>query len=161
NSSIALGGANTITFTGRGILSSPGAGDIKLGAPDNSTVVAQFLLTQNGSGSNIAGQNWTIIGSLSTGTATDGDIIIQTGVKNGVSGSGAATATTAITIKGETQNVQLNGITTDATHTDSTVCQDTTTHGLYFGSGTAGICLGTSSKSSKVPGSIVPIAASL
>jgi hypothetical protein len=37
------------------------------------------------------------------------------------------------------------GITTDATHTDSTVCQDTTTHQFYFGSGAAGICLGTSS----------------
>lgn len=37
------------------------------------------------------------------------------------------------------------GITTDATHTDATVCEDTTTHQFYFGSGTAGICLGTSS----------------
>ena len=40
------------------------------------------------------------------------------------------------------QLVTLPAITTDATHTDTTVCQDTTTHGLYFGSGTAGICLG-------------------
>lgn len=39
-----------------------------------------------------------------------------------------------------------SGITTDATHTDSTVCQDTTTHQFYTGSGTIGICLGTSSK---------------
>lgn len=37
------------------------------------------------------------------------------------------------------------GITTDATHTDATVCEDTTTHSFYSGSGTAGICLGTSS----------------
>ena len=37
------------------------------------------------------------------------------------------------------------GITTDATHTDTTVCQDTTTHEYLFGSGAAGICLGTSS----------------
>lgn len=37
------------------------------------------------------------------------------------------------------------GITTDATHTDATVCEDTTTHQFYFGSGAAGICLGTSS----------------
>lgn len=41
--------------------------------------------------------------------------------------------------------VQLPNITTDATHTDATVCEDTTSHALYFGSGTAGICLGTSS----------------
>jgi hypothetical protein len=37
------------------------------------------------------------------------------------------------------------GITSDATHTDSTVCQDTTTHQFYAGSGTIGICLDTSS----------------
>jgi hypothetical protein len=39
----------------------------------------------------------------------------------------------------------MPGMTTDATHTDATVCIDTSTRGLYFGSGTAGICLGTSS----------------
>lgn len=38
-----------------------------------------------------------------------------------------------------------SGITSDATHTDSTICQDTSTHQLYSGSGTLGICLGTSS----------------
>ena len=41
--------------------------------------------------------------------------------------------------------MQLNAITSDATHTDATVCEDTTSHALYAGSGTAGICLGTSS----------------
>lgn len=38
------------------------------------------------------------------------------------------------------------GITTDATHTDTTVCQDTTSHIFYAGSGAVGICLGTSSR---------------
>ncbi len=37
------------------------------------------------------------------------------------------------------------GITTDSGHTTSTICQDTTTHQYYFGSGAAGICAGTSS----------------
>jgi Chaperone of endosialidase len=36
-------------------------------------------------------------------------------------------------------------ISSDATHTDTSVCQDTTSHALYSGSGTVGICLGTSS----------------
>jgi hypothetical protein len=48
----------------------------------------------------------------------------------------ALTASTTIT---------NTGITTDATHTDTSVCQDTTSHSFYFGSGTIGICLGTSS----------------
>ena len=41
--------------------------------------------------------------------------------------------------------ITLSDIGSDATHTDSTVCQDTTTHSLYAGSGTLGVCLGTSS----------------
>lgn len=40
--------------------------------------------------------------------------------------------------------VTLNGLATDATHTDRTVCQDATSKTLFFGSGVAGICLGTS-----------------
>jgi hypothetical protein len=49
--------------------------------------------------------------------ATDGDIIFQTGVKNGTNGATAATPTTALTIKGETQEaihagpVRLKGYT--------------------------------------------------
>lgn len=43
------------------------------------------------------------------------------------------------------QIIQLTAITTDSAHTDATLCEDTTTHGIYFGSGTLGICLGTSS----------------
>jgi hypothetical protein len=41
--------------------------------------------------------------------------------------------------------VLLPSITADTAHTDATVCEDTTTHSLYSGSGTIGICLGTSS----------------
>lgn len=41
--------------------------------------------------------------------------------------------------------VAIPFLATDATHTDSSVCQDTTTHALYSGSGTLGVCLGTSS----------------
>ena len=83
-------------------------------------------------------------GSTSTGSGTAGDIIFRTG------GTGAASTTqnaqvTALTIKGATQLVQLTAITSDATHTDATVCEDTTTHALFSGSGTLGVCLGTSS----------------
>lgn len=35
-------------------------------------------------------------------------------------------------------------ITADTAHTDTAVCQDTTTHGFYSGTGTLGVCLGTS-----------------
>jgi len=57
-------------------------------------------------------------------------------------GTGLNTGTLNITAGGALIHT---GITTDATHTDATVCEDTTSHQYYFGSGTAGICLGTSS----------------
>jgi hypothetical protein len=61
------------------------------------------------------------------------------------SGSGAQTQTTAMTISGA-QLVSLPAISTDSGQTaTATVCEDTTTHALYFGSGAAGICKGTSS----------------
>lgn len=68
---------------------------------------------------------------------------------NGVSGDvslvgGAGVVNLYVTGAANT-SAFLPSITTDSTHTDAAVCEDTTTHGLYFGSGTAGICLGTSS----------------
>lgn len=41
--------------------------------------------------------------------------------------------------------ISLPKIASDTAHTDASVCEDTTTHALYSGSGTLGICLGTSS----------------
>jgi hypothetical protein len=52
-----------------------------------------------------------------------------------------------------------SGITTDATHTDATVCEDTTTHQFYFGSGALGVCLGTSGAQFKRD--IIPMQAGL
>lgn len=49
---------------------------------------------------------------------------------------------TNITVSGSITN---SGITSDAGLTDATVCEDTTNHKLFAGSGTLGICLGTSS----------------
>lgn len=61
-----------------------------------------------------------------------------------------AGATTALSIDGSQNatlaaNLTITNLATDATHTDRTVCQDTTSKTLFFGSGAAGICLGTSS----------------
>lgn len=68
---------------------------------------------------------------------------------NGVSGSvsitGGAGVVNLVATGAANTSIFLPSITTDATHTDSSLCQDTTTHGVYFGSGTVGICLGTSS----------------
>ena len=84
------------------LLSRGGVANVQFGAANAASPVAQTLSFQGGTGTNTASVNTTIIGSLGTGTGTNGDIILQTGVKT-TTGSTQATATTALTIKGETQ----------------------------------------------------------
>lgn len=89
-------------------LTSPGTASVQLGASDAAVAVAQTLRVQSVVAGTAAtnGANWTLIGSLPTGTGTSGDIIFQTGVKTG-SGTTQGTATTALTIKGETQAITI------------------------------------------------------
>lgn len=101
-----------------------------------------------GSGTDNVGGSVTVASGLSTGAGTNPDLIFQTGVKI-ASGTGFGTATTGLLIKGETQQVQLPRITSDAALTDTTVCQDTTNHTLFSGSGALGVCLGTSGRQFK------------
>lgn len=63
------------------------------------------------------------------------------------SGSTSQAGVLVLATAGDTVPVPLlnTGIVTDATKTDTAVCQDSTSHQFYFGSGTLGICLGTSS----------------
>lgn len=60
-------------------------------------------------------------------------------------GSGTPSTGAFTTLSNSTAAGLTVAVSTDATHTDATLCEDTTTHVVYFGSGTAGICLGTSS----------------
>ena len=143
---VQIAASQIYSFSGRGAISSPAANALSFGGADVAAPGAQTLSVPNvvAGTSNTAGANWTHVGSLSTGSGASGDMIFQTGG----TGAGATVqnaAVTALTIKGASQLVQLNAIITDATHTDATICEDTTTHALYSGSGTAGICLGTSS----------------
>lgn len=86
-------------------LTRPAAATIQFGAADAAVAIAQTTRVQNVVAGTAAanGANWTMIGSLPTGTGTSGDIIFQTGVKTG-SGTTQGTPTTAFTLKGETQN---------------------------------------------------------
>ena len=88
-----------------------------------------------------------IFGSLKPGTSYGVHVANQgiSGVTNTygiyVDAQSGSTNNYALDIEGGLSKVVL---TTDATHTDRTVCQDTTSSVLYYGSGAAGICLGTS-----------------
>src|ERR1700680_1653262 len=83
-----------------------GAATLQLGSTDAASPVAQTLQVQSANTVNNAGVTWTLFGSMSAGWGVSGGITLQTGVKSGVSGT-KATPTTALTIKGETQAVQL------------------------------------------------------
>lgn len=84
-------------------------------------------------------------------SAVETDLFLRGDGNNGVGNSsptatwditGTLKASSTTTLAGALVN---SGITADTAHTDSSVCQDTTTHQFYSGTGTLGVCLGTSS----------------
>lgn len=105
---IQIAGTSAFLWASRGALSSPTAGSIQSGSGDAASPVAQTFRAQSvvAGTSNTAGQNWTVVGSLSTGSGTSGDIIFQTG-GTGAGATAQNSATTALTIKGATQTVQV------------------------------------------------------
>lgn len=81
----------------------------------------------------------TVLGSAASGTT------FSTSAGNVSYGSAGGTTTlgdASLTITAASP--VLTNLATDATHTDRTVCQDSTSKSLYFGSGAVGVCLGTS-----------------
>lgn len=134
-----VNGNNTINFNGAA--SSLFAFAIFQNSSANAAAGTQFAI-----GNNTSVSEFTINTLSSANTPANTTIMQQAASKfeiqaGGVAGSAAGT------------NVMDYGVTTasvwalptigsDATHTDTSVCQDTTTHGLYSGSSTAGVCLG-------------------
>lgn len=148
---LMLGTSSGNTFTSDLYLSRRGAANLQHGAADAVSPIAQIVSTQgsrSGTDSNISGANLTIQSGRGTGNAAVSSLIFQTPVAI-ASGTGAQTMTTALTLNNVTASFAgaiLNpGITADTALTDTSVCQDTTNHQYYSGSGTLGVCLGTSS----------------
>lgn len=108
--SLTAATSGAIIWAARSLMTAPAVGKIQVGGNDAAAPVAQILSVQSVVAGTAAanGANFTVIGSLPTGTGTSGDIIIQTGVKTG-SGTTQGTPTTALTIKGETQAVIAAG----------------------------------------------------
>lgn len=107
--SLGLTSGSTLNVNSDTFLGRLGAANWQLGAANAASPVGQTLSVQNATGTNTAAASaLTIVGPLSTGTGTDGDIVFQTGVKT-ISGSTGATATTALILKGETQQANFAG----------------------------------------------------
>lgn len=117
NVGIASNSALRFTVSGSGIISNTGSGG-RFDAAATSGTVPVFIPNK--------GDTTTGMGAQASGN---------------VSLIAAATEMMRVT----STLITLPTIGSDATHTDSAICQDTTTHALYSGSGTLGVCLGTSS----------------
>jgi hypothetical protein len=102
------GSGGQLQLNGDGILTSPAAATWQFGAANvNGAPVAQILQFQSalaGSATNQASATTNIVGSLGTGTGTNGDIVFKTGVKTS-SGTTQATPTAVLTIKGESGGI--------------------------------------------------------
>lgn len=105
---VRVSGSAQFNWAGRGILTSPAANAIQLGAANSATPAAQvFSLPSVIAGtSNTAGVSLTITGSQSTGSGISGDLIFQTG-GTGAAATAQNSLVTALTIKGATQQVQF------------------------------------------------------
>jgi hypothetical protein len=130
-------------------LKRAGGATLQLGNIDvdtNAAIVAQTFRTQGaltGGTTNHAGKDFTVIVSPGKGTGAGGAFVLQT-APAGTSGSTPNTPVTGFKMD-SAGLITYPTILTDSGKTTSTVCQDTTTHGLYFGSGALGVCAGTSS----------------
>lgn len=114
---VTLGGGLQLTWSARGILTSPSAGVITLGAAPAGAPVAQVLQAQGsrpGTDSNTAGANLTIKPGASTGNATAPSLLFNTWVPVA---SGTTTQTDTLTMTLKNTSVILNNaaIATSAT----------------------------------------------
>ncbi len=124
------------------------AGATQLGQADAAAPVPQIIGVQRvvaGTASGTVGALWTFKDSAGTGVGVSGGYSFQVAPAGGAN-TNQNTYSAALTIAGGTGLVSLPLLTSDAAKTDATVCEDTTNHSLYSGSGTLGICLGTSSE---------------
>lgn len=104
--------------------------------------------TNNSSTAGTTLLNMALSSVISTGTAASAGLLLGT---RGTSApvtifQGGSTLGTSVAIKVVAPgNIQLPNITSDAAVTDSSLCWNATAGQIYYGSGTLGICLGTSS----------------
>ena len=104
----------------------------------NQTITAVNNLTGNGTP-----QGGTFSTLAASGAVSGAGFTARFAVPGPIGSTTASTG--AFTTLSASGAVNLTGLGTDSGKTSATVCEDTTSHLLYFGSGAAGVCAGTSS----------------
>ncbi len=144
-----LGWASTTDVTANTsdtLISRAAPATVQLGGSNAASPVAQTLQAQGsrgGTDTNVSGANLTIGSGDGTGSGTGSTLTFQTPHAT-TTGTTQQTMTSQLVLGDNT--VAVPTIAADTAHTDATICEDTTSHVLYSGSGTIGICLGTSSE---------------
>lgn len=107
---ITLAAAQPITWSGRGIISSPASGTLQLGAADAAAPVAQILRAQSvvAGTTDTAGQNFNIDASVGTGTGVGGNIIFN-GAPHSTTGSTQNALSPILTLNGDTLSASFAG----------------------------------------------------
>ena len=96
---VAVGAGNSLSWTGRGILTSQGAGQVRLGTTNAASPVSQTLDTQSsrgGTDTDTAGGSLTVIAGLGTGNSVPAVLALQAGGLSSTSGTTAQTARTRL-----------------------------------------------------------------
>ena len=103
--------ASSLQINANGIQTSPSAATLQLGAADAGTAVAQSLRVQNvvAGTNNTAGANFTIKGSVGTGTGAGGQLIFQTAPAS-TTGTTQNTLATGLTITAPAVNMQPSAV---------------------------------------------------
>lgn len=116
-----------------------------LTSPHTATPIVRFTIFQDGCG------NWGSAASTCTAGANVLNVATGTASTSKTTGSVVIASTGGLGVGGAIFTDTLNIITpaTDATHTDNTLCWDTTSGLVLKGSGALGICLGTSGRQFK------------
>lgn len=111
-------------------------------AARTSSAVFEVILADSSNYAQVRGLAYQLSTDLFLARNAAGVLQIGTAINN-ASGSWLAT-------NGTLSGAFINsGITADTAHTDTSVCQDTTTHQFYSGTATLGACLGTSTDKAK------------
>jgi hypothetical protein len=147
NTGVGFQALNNATTGGNNVAIGYQSGKTVTGGGNNTIIGNQVASTTLTTGTNniLIGVS-TAVDTAATGTSNT----IQIGGTGASGGAGSITITGTNTLSTEATTLRgtltMTDIASDATHTDATVCEDTTTHTFFRGSGTASICLGSSSK---------------
>lgn len=139
SNTISASSATTYTIAETLFLGTPAAGtNVTISTPMSLYALGQIYTNQQ----IVANNGGFISGTIQLNTNNGANTTaIGNGSTSGAISIGGGSNTTNL----QSATLKATALATDATHTTRTICQDTTSNQLFFGSGTAGVCLGTSS----------------